>query len=54
MKASDNERLQQEYQNLVNGLIDQGLLDAPANDASLTSVSFSRLTLCSHLPFFLT
>jgi DNA excision repair protein ERCC-2 len=38
-KASDSRRLQQEYQNLVNGLIDQGLLGAPANDASLGSVS---------------
>ena len=38
LKASDSERLQQEYQNLVNGLIDQGLLDAPANEAALGSV----------------
>jgi DNA excision repair protein ERCC-2 len=38
-KASDNQRLQQEYQNLVNGLIDQGLLDAPANESTLGSVS---------------
>lgn len=38
-KASDNRRLQEEYQNLVNGLIDQGLLHAPANDAGLGSVS---------------
>lgn len=37
IKASDNQRLNQEYQNLVNGLIDQGLLDAPANDSSLGS-----------------
>jgi len=39
LKATDSQRLQQEYQNLVNGLIDQGLLDAPANDAALGSVS---------------
>jgi Rad3-related DNA helicase len=39
-KASDNQRLQQEYQNLVNGLIDQGLLEAPANESTLGSVSF--------------
>jgi len=39
LKASDNQRLQQEYQNLVTGLIDQGLLAAPVNDAGLTSVS---------------
>ena len=40
LKASDNQRLQNEYQNLVTGLIDQGLLNAPANDAALGSVSF--------------
>lgn len=49
LKATDSQRLQNEYQNLVNGLIDQGLLDAPANDSTLVSV---RLTLvysqCSH------
>ncbi len=39
IKQSDSQRLQQEYQNLVAGLIDQGLLDAPANDSSLASVS---------------
>ena len=39
LKKSDNERLQTEYQNLVNGLVDQGLLEAPANDSSLASVS---------------
>ncbi|VEU35337.1 unnamed protein product [Pseudo-nitzschia multistriata] len=37
IKASDNQRLNQEYQNLINGLIDQGLLDAPANDTGLAS-----------------
>ncbi|GAX15523.1 DNA excision repair protein ERCC-2 [Fistulifera solaris] len=37
LKASDSQRLQQEYQNLVNGLIDQGLIQAPANDAALAS-----------------
>jgi DNA excision repair protein ERCC-2 len=41
IKSSDSQRLQQEYHNLVNGLIDQGLLDAPANDSGLASVSFS-------------
>jgi DNA excision repair protein ERCC-2 len=41
LKATDSQRLQQEYQNLVNGLIDQGLLDAPANEAGLASVSLS-------------
>ena len=39
IKSSDNQRLQQEYQNLVNGLIDQGLLDTSANDNGLASVS---------------
>lgn len=39
LKATDNQRLQQEYQNLVNGLIDQGLLQASVNDVGLTSVS---------------
>lgn len=42
-KATDSRRLQQEYQNLVNGLIDQGLLDAPANDAGLASVSLTLI-----------
>jgi DNA excision repair protein ERCC-2 len=42
VKQSDSQRLQQEYRNLVAGLIDQGLLEAPANDSSLASVS-SRL-----------
>ena len=41
IKSTDSQRLQEEYQNLVNGLIDQGLLDAPANDAALASVSYS-------------
>ena len=39
LKATDSQRLQQEYQNLVNGLVDQGLLDAPAADTGLASVS---------------
>jgi hypothetical protein len=38
LKATDSQRLQNEYQNLVNGLIDQGLLDSPANDSTLVSV----------------
>jgi DNA excision repair protein ERCC-2 len=38
LKATDSQRLQQEYQNLVNGLVDQGLLDAPATDTGLASV----------------
>lgn len=41
IKATDNQRLQREYSNLVNGLIEQGLLETPANDAALTGVSFS-------------
>jgi DNA excision repair protein ERCC-2 len=39
MKATDTQRLQDEYQNLLNGLIDQCLIDAPANEAGLASVS---------------
>lgn len=39
LKASDSQRLQNEYQNLVSGLIEQGLLDAPANDVGMASVS---------------
>ena len=39
IKKSDNQRLQQEYQNLVAGLIDQGLLEEQANNAALASVS---------------
>lgn len=39
IKKSDNRRLQDEYQNLVNGLIDQGLLDEPTNNIGLASVS---------------
>jgi len=37
IKKTDNERLQQEYQNLVNGLIDQGLIDQAANNIGLAS-----------------
>lgn len=48
LKASDSQRLQNEYQNLVNGLIDQGLLDAPANDIGLASVSVGMIYF---LPF---
>jgi DNA excision repair protein ERCC-2 len=40
LKATDSQRLQNEYQNLVNGLVDQGLLEAPVNDSGLASVSF--------------
>jgi DNA excision repair protein ERCC-2 len=39
LKRSDNQRLQQEYQNLVAGLIDQGLLGESANNVALASVS---------------
>lgn len=42
IKATDSQRLQTEYQNLVNGLIDQGLLDQPTNDSGLASVSCCR------------
>lgn len=46
IKNTDSQRLQQEYQNLVNGLIDQGLLDAPSNDSSLASVSSLASSHC--------
>lgn len=39
LKATDSQRLQQEYQNLVNGLLDRGLIESTANDAALASVS---------------
>lgn len=45
IKASDSQRLQTEYQNLVNGLIDQGLLDQPTNDIGLASVSNALLNV---------
>ena len=45
IKASDNQRLQAEYQNLVNGLINQGLLDEPANNIGLSSVSNERAAI---------
>jgi len=38
IKASNSQQLQTDYQNLVNGLVDQGLLDQPANDIGLSSV----------------
>lgn len=47
VKQSDSQRLQQEYRNLVAGLIDQGLLEAPANDSSLASVSSLAVRLGS-------
>jgi DNA excision repair protein ERCC-2 len=50
IKASDNERLQQEYRNLVNGLIDQGLLDAPSNDQSLASNALAPDVLNESVP----
>ncbi|KAL9180696.1 hypothetical protein ACHAXT_011149 [Thalassiosira profunda] len=37
VKASDSARLQAEYQNLVNGLVDQGLLDAAPSEVGLAS-----------------
>lgn len=49
LKASDSQRLQNEYQNLVNGLIDQGLLDAPINDIGMTSVRALEVVLFCHL-----
>lgn len=50
IKASDSQRLNQEYQNLVNGLIDQGLLDAPTNDSSLGSNVLAPDVLSESVP----
>jgi len=50
IKASDNQRLNQEYQNLVNGLIDQGLLAAPANDNTAGSRALSSDILNESVP----
>lgn len=53
LKATDSQRLQNEYQNLVSGLIDQGLLNAPANDTALASVSiFIIFTIFFFKAFF--
>ena len=37
IKATDNARLQAEYNTLLTGLIDQGLLHAPTNDVAMAS-----------------
>jgi DNA excision repair protein ERCC-2 len=51
IKTTDGNRLQNEYRNLVNGLIDQGLLGTPTNDAALTSVSyFNWVAKSTHAP----
>ncbi|CAJ1912924.1 unnamed protein product [Cylindrotheca closterium] len=50
IKNSDSQRLQEEYQNLVNGLIDQGLLDAPTNDRSLASNALAPDVLNESVP----
>jgi len=50
IKSSDSQRLQQEYQNLVNGLIDQGLLEAPANDSGLSSNALAPDVLNEAVP----
>eukprot|EP00934_Nitzschia_sp_Nitz4_P005055 Nitzschia sp. Nitz4//scaffold55_size114948//63607//66252//NITZ4_003904-RA/size114948-snap-gene-0.175-mRNA-1//1//CDS//3329554539//5045//frame0 len=50
IKQSDSQRLQQEYRNLVEGLIDQGLLDAPANDGGLASNALDPDVLSESVP----
>ena len=50
-KASDSARLQAEYQNLLNGLIDQGLLNGPSNETSLASVRIFIHSFSILLPF---
>lgn len=47
IKATDSERLQSEYRNLVNGLIEQGLLETATNDAAMTSVSLHDILFSS-------
>ena len=49
IKATDNDRLQSEYRNLVNGLIEQGLLETSTNDAAMTSVSGKTFFVCKIL-----
>mmetsp|Transcript_43074 Transcript_43074/g.104222 ORF Transcript_43074/g.104222 Transcript_43074/m.104222 type:complete len:873 (+) Transcript_43074:119-2737(+) len=50
IKKSDNRRLQHEYQNLVAGLVDQGLLDLPANDSGLDSNVLAPDILAESVP----
>mmetsp|Transcript_24729 Transcript_24729/g.40945 ORF Transcript_24729/g.40945 Transcript_24729/m.40945 type:complete len:836 (-) Transcript_24729:1236-3743(-) len=50
IKKSDNQRLQQEYQNLVNGLIDQGLLQESTNNAGLASNALAPDVLNEAVP----
>ena len=50
IKKTDNQRLQQEYQNLVAGLIDQGLLQEPTQNAGLSSNVLSDDVLNESVP----
>jgi DNA excision repair protein ERCC-2 len=50
IKKTDNQRLQQEYQNLVAGLIDQGLLQESAQNAGLSSNVLSTDVLNESVP----
>mmetsp|Transcript_28074 Transcript_28074/g.32740 ORF Transcript_28074/g.32740 Transcript_28074/m.32740 type:complete len:867 (-) Transcript_28074:389-2989(-) len=50
IKSTDNDRLQAEYRNLVNGLIEQGLLETSTNDAALTSNVLSPDVLNESVP----
>jgi DNA excision repair protein ERCC-2 len=50
IKKTDNQRLQQEYQNLVAGLIDQGLLQEPTQNAGLSSNVLSNDVLNESVP----
>jgi len=49
-KASDGARLQAEYQSLVNGLVDQGLLDAHPNEVGLASNILSPDVVAESVP----
>jgi len=50
IKKTDNQRLQQEYQNLVAGLIDQGLLQEPTQNSGLSSNVLSTDVLNESVP----
>ena len=50
IKVSDASRLQAEYENLVNGLVDQGLINAPPNEVGLASNVLSPDVLNEAVP----
>lgn len=50
VKASDSARLQAEYQNLVNGLVDRGLLDSHPSEVGLASNVLSADVISESVP----